>query len=123
MINPRKPIRFANHPDRPLVLVGTMPGGNLVITATYANGDPWTTPMVFDNETGKPLDPSCSLTIENAPVLESGYYPLRPGPGGEPYGRGLISLSFVKDQYQTAKHFVEIIRQDDVPIDAKIHAR
>lgn len=123
MIDKNKPIRFALDHDRPIALVGTMPNGDLVVTSSYGDLRQWAEPVVFSVSTGSAKKQGCTLSIENAPVINSGFYPMRPGPSGEPYGRGLVSLSFAKDEYQTAKYFVEIVRQDGVPVSAHVHAR
>lgn len=122
VIDPAKPIRFKRDIDRPITLVGTMPSGDLVVTSTYATGAPWEYPVVFDKNTGAAKKVGCNLEIENAPVVTSGFYPLdtRNSTTG---ARGLISLDLAKHEYPNTKFYVEIISTDNVPTEAKIHAR
>ena len=121
MIDKNKPIRFALDHDRPITLVGTMPNGDLVVTSNYGNGSPWEEPILFSALSGAARKQGCTLSIENAPVINSGFYPMRTN--GEPYGRGMIGLEMCKDEYGAANFFLEVVRRDGRPITARVHAR
>ena len=122
LIDPNRPIRFARDHDRPITKVGVMPDGNIVATSVYGDERPWETPIVFDKNTGYSLDPSRTLQIENAPVVSSGFYPLRAGRQGF-YGRGLVTLDLVAHDYPEAEAYVEVIYTDNKPTGAKFHAK
>ena len=119
MVDPTKPLRFKNDP-RPVTLIGTMPNGDIVVVSTYDGGNLWPAPEVFDPVTGIARR-GFALALENAPVVKSGFFAL--DGGGDMYGRGFIKLDFAKEEHPSAKHFLEIIREDGIPIDAKVHAR
>lgn len=120
MIDPKKPIRFKGDVNRPCTLVGVRSNGTILIDSVYGNGDLWGQPEAFTPE-GAAITIGCSLQIENAPTLESGFYPL--DKHGSPYGRGLISLHMAKGDYPGPTHFIEIVRTNGVPDRAVIHAR
>jgi len=63
-----------------------------------------------------------ALSFVNTPVVSSGFFPLD-RTNSTTGARGLISLSLAKSEYPHNTYFVEIISTDNVPTEAKIHAR
>lgn len=121
MIDKNKPIRFVGDHDRPITLVGVMLNGNLVVASIYGNGLDWENPLVFDQASGACTNTAHTLKIENAPVIDSGFWPLHGKTGV--FGRGFTVLAFVWSEYPEITHAIEIITKDKVPFYAEIHAR
>ena len=126
-LDPNKPLRFVGDHDRPVHVAGWLKdptGGEAVaIFSNDGKGEAWWPKhKLFSKHTGRCLEPGYrTLTIENAPEVVSGFYPLD---GRFPTNaRGLITLDFAKSEYVNTKYFIEIVSEDEVPKEAKIHAR
>lgn len=126
MINPNKPIRFVGDHNRPIHVAGVLRAPDtseaVAIFSKHSDGAWWTEAMLFAKDAGKSTKRGCDLAIENAPEITSGFYPLDKN-GCTTNGRGLTSLSLALSEYPILTHFVEIVCEDRVPKEAKIHVR
>lgn len=76
------------------------------------------------NLDGKPVSGTYvggALSFRNTPKVESGFYPV--DKMGMPTGRGLTVLSIAMSDYPGVQQFMEIVRVDGVPTEAKYHVR
>lgn len=62
------------------------------------------------------------LVIENAPIIDRGFYPL--SESGIPTGaRGLIGLDMAMSEYSSHRYFLEVVRTDGKPTEVHLHVR
>ena len=125
-VDPKKPIRFVGLPDVAIHLAGVLTGPDgsqaLAVFGKHSDGKWWPKHELYSARTGRNIeDPTSDTVIENAPEISSGFFPL--DGVGTTNARGLTTLVFARDDSPYAKHFVEIISEDGVPTEAKIHAR
>ena len=125
MIDPKKPLRFRMPDMRPVKLVGVMPNGDIVVVTTMSSGENATDwcarPIIYDPQGRMRNGDAFTPVLVNDVVVDSGFYPL--ASSGAPVGRGLIALPMAMSDYPDVEHFLEIVRHDGVPKEAKIHAR
>lgn len=123
----KKPLRFKDAPDYLTLkvidhayIVNEL-GAVLLLKVSQPNH---ADVLILRHQTGAPLTPNDAygdLIIENAPVVESGFYPINNGSPSS--ARGLISLSLALDEYPSHKYFIEVVRQDGKPKEVRLHVR
>lgn len=120
-----KPVRFVGDHDRPVHVAGWLRGPDgseaVAVFSKDGTGNWWKAHRLFNKETGRCIELGSTLVIENAPHVRSGFFPLYRCETTN--ARGLITLDMAKQDYPEASHFIEIVSEDEVPKEVKIHAR
>lgn len=122
-----KPLRIVDLPDHTVTVLDANYRYNELGTVILlkigqpGKADRLTARHPMSNECPMQTDPLRKLVIENAPVIDRGFYPL--DYRGAPFGRGLVLLPLVWSEHPDATHAVEIVREDGKPKEVHLHVR
>lgn len=123
-----KPLRIVDLPDHTVTVLDANYRYNELETVILlkigqpGKADKVTARHPISNEYPMPGDPLGKLVIENAPVIDRGFWPLEDN--GQPvYARGMISLSFALDEYPRFNNFLEVVRHDGKITEVHLHVR
>lgn len=123
MIDPKRPVQTTENPPHLCRTIGVLERTEGVKTLLLSVQWTYDSFEIEIDLNGKPVlgnERGGALTFCNQPKIESGFYPLD-NTGRPTDARGLVTLSLAKGEYKRATHFLEIIRTDGIPTEAKIH--
>lgn len=130
VINPKRPVQTTENPPRECRTIGLLERVEGTVTMLIAvpwnsyDGMPMRAPQEVEIDlSGKVINGThgTGLTFMNVPKVESGFYPV--DKMGLPTGRGLTVLAIAMSDYPGVNQFMEIVRVDGAPTEAKYHAR
>lgn len=128
LIDWSKPLHLPDLPDHTVTVLDTNYAYNELGTVILlkigqpGKADEVTARHPLSNECPMPGDPLGKLKIENAPVVDRGFWPLTPN--GRPVAsRGVVTLSLALREYSRFDHFLEVVRKDGKITEVRLHVR